>query len=218
MRAVSVPLALQTAILAIVFSNLGHASDMGGHAYPKHSLRAKIQYCTGCHGLSGGGYRGYFPMPRLAGQTGEYFEKQLLAFIERKRENISGLKLSKVHSLSPQMQAELATYFQDLHARPAGGGSKRLVDAGKKIFEEGIPEANVPACSACHGPDAMGDGANPRLAGQLYPYVVKELVNWSKERGQNASADDTSAVMAPIAQSLSKSQIEAVAAYLSYQK
>jgi cytochrome c553 len=61
----------------------------------------------------------------------------------------------------------------------------------------------------------MGEGVNPRLAGQLYPYLVKGLANWSKERGQTQKEDDTSAVMAPIAKSLSKSQIEAVAAYLS---
>ena len=60
---------------------------------------------------------------------------------------------------------------------------------------------------------AKGSGANPRLAGQLYPYTVKELVNWSTERGQTAS--DTSAIMQPIARSLSKSQTEAVAAYVS---
>ena len=54
----------------------------------------------------------------------------------------------------------------------------------------------------------------PRLAGQLYPYTVKELVNWDTERGQGGLAD-TSAVMRPIAHSLTKSQIEAVAAYLS---
>ena len=58
----------------------------------------------------------------------------------------------------------------------------------------------------------MGVGVNPRLAGQLYPYVVKELANWSKER----QADEgTAAVMAPIAQSMNKAQIEAVASYLS---
>ena len=59
-----------------------------------------------------------------------------------------------------------------------------------------------------------GRGLIPRLAGQLYPYTVKELENWDKERGQGANPD-TSAVMRPIAHSLSRSQIEAVAAYLS---
>jgi cytochrome c553 len=218
MKAISVPLALQTAILAMVFSTVGHAADIDGHAFHRTALRAKIQYCTECHGSSGKGYHGYYPIPRLAGQTPEYVENQLSAFEKRKRESKIPLKISKVHALSPAMRMALARHFEDLEVKPIGDGPARLVDTGKKIFEEGIPEANVPACSACHGPEAMGDGANPRLAGQLYPYTVKELVNWSKERAQNPSAEDTSAVMAPIAQSLSKSQIEAVAAYLSHQK
>ncbi|MGO9545194.1 MAG: c-type cytochrome [Rhodomicrobium sp.] len=214
MRVVSVAVAFQAAILAFAFSGAAHASDFGRHAYSKGRHPSKIQYCMGCHGTSGQGYRGYLPIPRLAGQTSEYFENQLAAFDESKRENIKGLRMSKVHNLNPSMRTSLASYFGELHARPVGGGSKRLAEAGKKIFEEGIPEAGVPACSACHGPNAKGDGANPRLAGQLYPYVVKELVNWNKERA--LKGEDTSAVMAPIAQALNKSQIEAVAAYLSH--
>jgi cytochrome c553 len=41
------------------------------------------------------------------------------------------------------------------------------------------------------------------------------LVNWGKERGQNPKSPDTSAIMSPVAHSLNKSQIEAVAAYVS---
>jgi cytochrome c553 len=41
------------------------------------------------------------------------------------------------------------------------------------------------------------------------------LTNWDKERGQDAANPDTSAIMQPIAHNLNKSQIEAVAAYLS---
>ena len=89
---------------------------------------------------------------------------------------------------------------------------------GKRIFEDGVPDANVAACAACHGPDATGSGEIPRLAGQLYPYVIKELTNWGKERGQNPAKPDTSAIMSPVAHSLTKPQIEAVAAYVSYLK
>ena len=88
----------------------------------------------------------------------------------------------------------------------------------KKIFEDGVPDANVAACAACHGPDASGSGQIPRLAGQLYPYVIKELVNWGKERGQNPAKPDTSAIMSPVAHSLTRAQIEAVAAFVSYLK
>ena len=68
----------------------------------------------------------------------------------------------------------------------------------------------------CHGPEAKGNGQFPRLAGQLYPYIIKVLTNWDKERGQGGPANpDTSAIMQPIAHNLTKSQIAAVAAYLS---
>src|SRR5665213_3212081 len=73
-----------------------------------------------------------------------------------------------------------------------------------------------PPCASCHGPDAKGADAFPRLAGQLHDYVAKKLMNWSKERGQDTAKPDTSAIMAPIAHSLTEPQVKAVAAYLSY--
>ena len=87
----------------------------------------------------------------------------------------------------------------------------------EEIFEEGLPDANVPACFACHGPDAKGHGEIPRLAGQLYWYTVKVLTNWGKERGQG-SAKDISAIMVPTTHNLTQSQIAALAAYVSYLK
>jgi cytochrome c553 len=153
-------------------------------------------------------------MPRLAGQTTEYFENQLRAFIERRREPHMPMVMSKVHGVSPALQPALAAHFSALNPPPFGGAAKQLAGAGKDIYEQGVPDDNVPACQVCHGPEAKGTGPIPRLAGQLYPYTVKELVNWDKERGQGANAD-SSAVMRPIAHSLSKSQAEAVAAYLS---
>jgi cytochrome c553 len=227
MKVVSLQLALAAAILAIVFSGVVRADGtyrasrhhrQEGRNYQEapagaRTLQAKIQYCTDCHGLSGQGYRGFFPMPRLAGQTNEYFENQLRAFIEGRRESHIALRMSKVHGLSPEMRTALAAHFKDLNPKPFGSAPRELVATGKAIYEGGDPEANVPACSACHGPEGKGSGANPRLAGQLYPYTVKELVNWSTERGQATS--DTSAIMQPIARSLTKSQTEAVAAYVS---
>jgi len=114
------------------------------------------------------------------------------------------------------MVAALAANFKSLNPAPVGGAPRGIVAEGRRIFEDGIPDANIAACAACHGPDATGVGAIPRLAGQLYPYLVKTLVNWGKERGQNTAKPDTSAVMSPVAHSFSRSQIEAVAAFVSY--
>ena len=112
------------------------------------------------------------------------------------------------------MITALATKFRDFNPKPLGGGPKELVAKGKNL-QDGVPEANVAACAACHGPKALGHEEIPRLAGQLYPYLIKELTNWSKERGQNPAKPDTSFIMAPVAHSLTRSQVDAVAAYLS---
>ena len=175
-------------------------------------FQAKLLYCKTCHGLSGQGYRGYFPMPRLAGQQPQYLENQLRAFIERRRTN--PIMANVAHALSPSMVSELAEHFRALDSKPIGGAPRQGLSTGKRIFDDGIPEANVPACSACHGADGKGQNEIPRLAGQLYEYTVGQLAGWSKVRGQG-SAVDTSAIMAPTAHNLTRSQIEAVAAYVS---
>ncbi|MEO6784195.1 MAG: c-type cytochrome [Bradyrhizobium sp.] len=86
---------------------------------------------------------------------------------------------------------------------------------GKKIFDEGVPSANVPPCASCHGEDAKGADSLPRLAGQLPDYIFRELTNWDKQRGQNKEKPDNSAIMQPIAHELKDAQIKAVAAYVS---
>ena len=210
----AVGFALSVVFLAVFFVGVCQAGDantvaMGG-------IQAKLSYCKDCHGPSAQGYDGYFPIPRLAGQQTEYLANQLRAFIEHRRTN--NIMFNVAHALSPGMIAALAADFRGLDPKPIGGAPMQFVALGKKIFQDGVPDANVAACAACHGPAAAGSGPIPRLAGQLYPYLIKELVNWGKERGQNPAKPDTSAIMSPVAHSLTKSQIEAVAAYVSYLK
>jgi len=214
MKVNSLRLALQTAILVIAFSAAGRAQDANKVDFSKQALQAKEDYCKTCHGVSGQGFHGASPMPRLAGQQPEYFENQLRAFVERRRDNKYMYNVS--HVLSPAMRTALAMHFKDLNPKPLGGAPRELAAAGKKIYEEGVPSTDVPACASCHGPEAKGDGAFPRLAGQLQDYILNKLVNWSKERGQDPKNPDTSAIMEPIAHGLTKPQIEAVAAYLNY--
>lgn len=176
-------------------------------------IEAKLEYCKTCHGLQGQGYLGYFPMPRLAGQQPDYIEAQLRAFIERRRSN--PIMRNVAHVLSPAMISSLANHFHHLNPPPFGGAPRGAVAMGKRIYDEGLPESNVPACSACHGAEGRGQNEIPRLAGQLYPYMVGQLTGWSKERGQG-TAVDTSAIMAPTAHNLTRAQIELVAAYVSH--
>jgi cytochrome c553 len=198
----------------VIIGSAATAEDKGNVTVPKQELEAKIAYCKTCHGVSGQGFRGSYPMPRLAGQQPEYLQNQLQAFIDRRRTN--PVMFNVAHVLSPAMLKALAEHFRDLNPKPLGGASKELVAAGKKIYEEGVPSADVPPCATCHGPDAKGADAFPRLAGQLNDYVAKKLLNWSKERGQDPAKPDNSAIMQPIAHNLTDAQVQAVAAYVSY--
>lgn len=203
MKGRSMRLALPTAILAIVLSAPGRAEDAVKAGFSPQALQAKIEYCKTCHGVSGQGFHGSTPIPRLAGQQTEYLENQLRAFIERRREN--KYMYNVAHVLNPAMQTALAKHFHDLNPKPLGGAPKELVATGKKIYE-----------ASCHGPEAKGNGEFPRLAGQLHDYIFNKLVNWSSERGQDLKNPDSSAIMQPIAHNLTKSQIAAIAAYLNH--
>jgi cytochrome c553 len=214
---VGLRLALPAAILVLAFSAIGRAygaEDTAGVS--QHALRAKLDYCEVCHGLSARGFIGFYPIPRLAGQQVEYIENELKGFVEHKRMNVASPTATNVmfnvgHVLSSEMIKALATSFHDLNPKPFGGAPKENLVTGKKIFEEGVPGTKVPACASCHGANAKGNGQIPRLAGQLYPYVLRQLTNWSHER-----AEENSNIMAPIAHGLTETQIDAVAAYVSY--
>jgi cytochrome c553 len=53
------------------------------------------------------------------------------------------------------------------------------IAAGEKIFTEGIPSESVPACMACHGEKAEGNGPIPRLAGH---HLAISPVSWKRSR------------------------------------
>jgi cytochrome c553 len=202
--------------LVIAPASTGRADERGSAADSRRGFEAKLEYCKTCHGLSGQGYRGYFAMPRLAGQQPKYIENQLRAFIERRRAN--PVMFNVAHALSPATLSALTAHFKDLNPEPLGGAPRDHLAMGRTIYEQGLPETNVPACSACHGPEAKGHEEIPRLAGQLFPYTVKVLSYWGKERGLGPAKDDASAIMVPTTHNLTQAQIAAIAAYLSYMK
>src|SRR5450759_5830430 len=103
---------LLTAAFAIVVSTAAQAEDKGASAVSQQELKAKTDYCKTCHGISAQGFRGAFPMPRLAGQQPEYLKNQLQAFIERRR--TTPVMFNVAHVLSPPMLTALSTNFTDL--------------------------------------------------------------------------------------------------------
>jgi cytochrome c553 len=221
MKVIRPVFALQAASLAIFFAGAVQAGDANAPApakmppYSKQALQSKIEYCQTCHGVSAEGTRGSVPIPRLAGQQVKYLENQLRNFILHRR--VNNVMSNAVQQMGSAEMTALAAYFYGLNPKPLGGAPRDLVDAGKKIYEEGIPETSVSACASCHGPEAKGEGVYPRLAGQINEYVVNKLVNWDRERGRDPAVPAKSAsAMKSVTHNLTNAQIAAVASYLNY--
>lgn len=199
-------LAALAALLVVVGgSGLGWAGENGG-------VQAKIEYCQICHGQSGQGFYGYYTIPRLAGQQPDYLEAQLRDYAAGRR--VNSVMANVARGVPPAMIGAIATHFHSLNSAPLGGGSGGNVGLGRQIFETGLPESNVPACSACHGPEAKGAGPIPRLAGQLPSYLVNTLSSWTRNRSRE-SAGGLAAIMVPTTHNLTPAQMSAVAAYVS---
>lgn len=200
-------------IATMAFTTVVRAEDAKGGVDPK-KLQSKIYYCETCHGVKARGFHGYYPIPRLAGQPEQYLVNQIGAFSERRR--VNNVMFNVAHVQDPAMVKALVDYFHSQNPPPIGGAPKELVAEGKKLFQEGIPDKDVPPCAACHGVDGHGNDDYPRLAGQLHDYIFSKLKNWNNERGQGRNKPDNSAIMQPIAHSLTDRQIRAIAAYVNY--
>ena len=191
-------------ILAIISSAI---SPLAGHAE-----NLAIRNCTWCHGASA---QGYTPAPRLAGQRVGYIENQLMNF----RGHTRNAPFSKLYmwgaaaNLSLQTVRDLAMYFSALPPQAANDGDNEVVARGRMIYQQGVPDSDIVACVACHGPNAEGVREIPRLGGLAYTYLKRRLAQWSE--GYNASAGPP---MPHIAGNLSLNQIEALASYLSFIK
>jgi cytochrome c553 len=173
---------------------------------------ANIANCTWCHGVSG---QGDSIAPRLAGQRPRYIENQLMSFGDHTRDNPFSQQYmwGAVAALSTKDGRYLAAYFSTLPPKAANDGNSELAAAGRTIYEAGIPNSNVAACAACHGPNAEGIREIPRLGGLSHSYVKRRLEQWGE--GYHAAAGSP---MPRIAGKLSRDIIDAVASYLSFVK
>jgi cytochrome c553 len=172
--------------------------------------RIAAQVCATCHGPRGDSISPAFP--KLAGQQKTYMEAQLKSFRDRTRADpmAQAYMWGMTSQLSDDMLGNLAAYYSA--QAPARGkiGDPKLIQAGRTIYEQGLPAAKVQACATCHGKDAEGNGAFPRLAGQHSEYVVKQLVLFKSEMRTGGAAP----IMHTVTTGISFEQMEAVAAYV----
>lgn len=192
----------KTAIVALVASTLcARAGEWESGA---------VRNCTWCHGPSG---QGYTVAPRLAGQRPQYIESQLRSFHARFRDNPFSRQYmwDAVASLDPRTARDLAIYFATIPPKPANDGHRNISQRGRTIYLEGIPEANIVSCYACHGPNAEGVRDIPRLGGLAYFYLKARLEQWGQ--GYHSTAGSP---MPLVARPLGSDEIEALASYLSF--
>ena len=110
-------------------------------------------------------------IPNLAGQQRRYLEKQLALFRSGARVD-PAMQVVAAHSTVGDQHdvAALASYLSGLESNPNPvSGSGEHLRVGQEIF------AHI--CAACHGADGRGEAGNrvPRIAGQHYPYLRRQI-------------------------------------------
>jgi cytochrome c553 len=171
---------------------------------------ATIRNCTWCHGT---GAQGYTVAPRLAGQRALYIESQLRDYAAHVRDSPFSKQYmwSAAANVGPETARDLAEYLASLPPKTASDGDRALASRGEAIFLQGVPEANIVACQACHGPVGQGVREIPRLGGMSYFYLKRRLQEWG--RGYHSTPGSP---MPIVAGSLGPAEIEALASYLSF--
>jgi cytochrome c553 len=201
---------LAIALIAVASgcSNIERSRNLADPAVSAETLAAQV--CSNCHGLDGNSVSPAFP--RLAAQPPEYIVNQLHNFRSHQRSDPPGYQymwgLSR--HLSDEQIAGLAQYYAKQVARraPYAALDEKQMSIGKAIFDNGLPEEAVIACSACHGPTGQGIVAFPRLAFQHADYLIKQLDVFQNTQGRPDTPMDT------VVHPLTGPDKAAVAAYL----
>src|SRR5262245_59948856 len=156
--------------------------------------------CNGCHGIPN--YKNVYPtysVPKLHGQRPEYLLAALKAYKSGERSH--GTMHSQASSMSEQDMADIAAYL---------AGTNVLTKSASDVPATARPKASE-TCLACHGTNGVGITADyPTIAGQHKDYIERALHDYQKGGRKNP-------IMAGMAQTLTKEDIEQLAEYYSKQ-
>jgi cytochrome c553 len=130
-------------------------------------------------------------MPVIWGQHQAYLYRQIKEFKLGNRQNTPMLSL--IQNMPQEEMAALAEHFSQKPWPKLN--QPRASEAETKRAQAAIVTGQ---CVACHGILGMGDGLNPRLAGQSRGYMLKTLQEFkSKTRGTNPWMSDILGPLAP---------------------
>lgn len=193
--------------LASLMGCTGANEDVAQENSPMSAIAMADTVCSLCHGLTG---ESVSPMvPKLAGQQKDYLTSQLADFTRHGRSDAPGNPyMGGLTHLTETQIAGLADYFSSQSAMKAQADTP---DArGESIFRQGLPQAGIAACSACHGADGGGNGHVPRVAGQHATYMARQILRLqqSVQRADGASTQH-------VDHALSQADAESVARYMT---
>ena len=216
------------AIALLLITPLSSAQNRGSSA-----PRIVTWNCSGCHGVNGNAQERRFP--KLSSLDASYIEQRMAAFQAAPTPPVDELAywlfrpgaIKKVNASStPEARADMvgiahATNPQETKAaaawysvqKPARGqsASSALIESGKTLFANGIPDKGVVACEGCHGAAGEGSSAAPRLGGQNRSYLSIQLWHFRAGDRQHPSEMTSSSTR------FDEEQIRAIAAFLASQ-
>jgi len=182
--------------LAVLIAAIGVLPAL---AQDVESGRKKAETCVACHGPNGNSVVPLFPI--LAGQTARYTYLQLKDFKEGRRSEPTMQPF--IEKLSRDDMLDLAAYFAAQKPRlPSFKVNAAKARRGKAKTEEVL-------CTMCHLGGFKGQNEIPRVAGQHYEYIVKQMKDFRHARRTNDAGN-----MASVSKTLSDKDIEDLAHYL----
>jgi cytochrome c553 len=193
---------------ALAMAALLAGCKSSGPEMAANQVDGTIHLCSSCHGITGRSVSPEFPI--LAAQQADYIAEQLHSFRDHSRADPHAhtYMWGMAARLSDATISGVAKYFSEqapVAGRPADAVSLAIA---APIFTDGIEARDVPACAACHGDGALGQGSIPRLAGQHADYLAEQL----GEFRTNVRSNET---MHQNALNLTEPEIRALAIYLA---
>lgn len=172
-------------------------------------IKIKSENCQECHGEFGVGLS--FAVPKLAGQYADYIVKQLRNFKSGERKH--PVMNVMAEGLTDDDRLDIAAYYAS--NKTMQGEGEADIQVAKTLFNRGDMARNILPCKSCHGETGKGKysvtGCYPVIGGQYMIYLREQLRNWRSGERINSPGG----VMNIIAKSLSDTEIEALANYLS---
>lgn len=176
------------------------AGMQGAVAQDVDAGRKKAEACVACHGPKGNSTQPQYPV--LAGQTARYIYLQLKDFKESRRTEPQMEPFVK--DLSRQDMFDLAAYFAAQKPAPLAFKPDPVRAARGKV------KADETLCPMCHLGGFIGQNEIPRVAGQQYDYVVKQMRDFKTGRRTNDAGN-----MASVSKTLSDQDIEDLGHYVA---